>query len=95
MSREDLIPEDTENTFHIFRDARLAEIIERAQAKWPGIRFEEIEIGCEYFHARHINHDLYDPGDYDPYLTINASPDYFERIKEEIPSSPTPVTAST
>jgi hypothetical protein len=95
MCRNDLTPKDTEHTFHIFRDAHLPEIIERAQATWPGIHFDEITIGCEYFHARHINHDQYDPGDYDLYLVISASPNYFERVKTESASSPTPGATST
>lgn len=90
---EDRRPEDTENTLYIYTDRgyngpNLQDLIEQAQAKWPGIRLVEVDVGSEYFHARCTDYPKYDPGDYDHYIMITASPKYFERIKT--PPTPDP-----
>lgn len=75
-------PEDTaeamylECPHHPSEGPSLTEILEKAQAKWPGITLDQIMVIPEKIHTRHIHYDLYDPSDYDMFVRIECSSEY-------------------
>lgn len=66
-------PEDDDKTFYIAHEASLADILQRAQAKWPGCTPDQLTISAIYEHTHCLGYDLYDSGDYTNFLCISKT----------------------
>lgn len=79
--RESLSPNSSNQILYLpSRDClTLGDLNEKAkehfEREYPGERFDpdNYTIGNEHFHARCIGYDLYDPTDYDDYITVSRS----------------------
>jgi hypothetical protein len=69
-------PDDGPRIFYIAYTAKLEQILELAQIKWPGITPSQIDIEPQHIHTDCLGYDRYDPGDYTNYLAITAAEDY-------------------
>lgn len=72
-------PDDTEDTMYIDGSGNyglnsIAEIIDKARQKWPGIELDQLRIRAEHIHTDCLGYDRYDASDYTNYICI-------ERIK--------------
>ncbi len=78
-------PDDTHNMLYIHGEhyVSMEQMLERAQAKWPGITPSELTFGAEHINTDCLGYDKYDFIDWTTYITLNASEEYFERTKEE------------
>lgn len=65
-------PDDTDEVMHIQSGygARLQELLEKAQEKWPGISLDQIEISAEHIHTDCLGYDRYDAGDYSDFIIL-------------------------
>jgi hypothetical protein len=70
-------PEDTENEMYLDGSfcvsLTLADLIEKAKEKWPGIELDGIDIRAEYIHTRCITYDLYDSGDWTTFIVLRKN----------------------
>lgn len=69
-------PDDGPRIFYIAYTAKLGQILELAQIKWPGITPAQIDIEPKYIHTDCLGYDRYDSSDYTNYLAITAAEDY-------------------
>jgi hypothetical protein len=67
-------PHENPETLYIAYGARMSDIVERAQQKWPD-GYEDLQIAVEHIQTRSIGYDFPDSGDFTDYLVIT-------RIKE-------------
>lgn len=65
-------PDDTDNTMYIDTSIplSLAELMERAQEKWPGITPDQIKISSEEIQTDCLGYDAYDPMDYTDFIIL-------------------------
>ncbi len=75
-------PDDTDDTMYIADGVDGATLKEKICEKWPDIKVDELRLTPEYIHTDCLGYDLYDPGDYTNFLKIEASADYFARMKK-------------
>lgn len=67
-------PDDTDTCFYIpsLSAPSLAEIIQRAKAKWgEDIDLEKIDISSEYIHTDCLTYDLFDRGDWTDFVIVS------------------------
>lgn len=65
-------PENDETTLWIHSSKTLQEVIDAAQEKWPGVKFENISIEVEHHHQYCIYYDLHDSSDYVDYFVLSV-----------------------
>jgi len=51
--------------------------------RWPGIKMNEFTLEAEHIQTEHLGYDLYESCDYTNFICIEASEEYFERMKKE------------
>ena len=71
VKSKNYLPCNTPNKIYISSSIYdLQQLIDVADCNWPGIPFDMIDIDTEYIQTRHIGYDLYDPSDYDTFITL-------------------------
>lgn len=65
-------PENDETTLWIHSGKTLQELIEAAQEKWPGVKFEDISIDTVHHHQYCIYYDQHDSSDYVDYFVLSV-----------------------
>jgi hypothetical protein len=75
MKRESIVPTSDSTILYIRgTTCPLNEIMEESIKHFgPNVSLSDLSIGREHFHARCIGYDLYDPSDYDDYITIERN----------------------
>jgi hypothetical protein len=68
-------PDDTDEVMHIeasvfSANTSLQELLEKAQEKWPGISFDQIQISAAHVHTDCIGYDRYDSMDYTDFIVL-------------------------
>lgn len=68
-------PDDTEDTMYIegITCPTLADLLNKAQEKWPGITPDKIQISGEKIHTDCLGYDLYDPTDWTDFIILTKT----------------------
>jgi hypothetical protein len=69
----DYWPDDTDDSFYVEVTTTMADILERATAKWGTVDLTKLLITAEHVHTKYLGYDLYDPTDWTNFLCITRN----------------------